>query len=163
MKPSKLLSKKSATTEEGSSLVPRSLWNEFNENMPQLFPWTAPWTSPSASWPAAAAFKAPAVDVAEDDKEVAVKAEIPGLSEKDLEVSYADGVLYLKGEKKGEKEEKKRNTWHRESWQGFFSRSIPIGREVEWEKAKAKHKDGVLTVIIPKTKGKENHTRINIE
>lgn len=159
MKSLKILTKKPASAANSSSLVPSSFWNNFLENNFHAFPWRGS----SIPWPAMPAFQAPAVDVSEDDKEVAIKAEIPGLSEKDLEISYSDGVLYLKGEKKEEKEEKKKNTWHRESWQGSFTRSIPIGAEVDWKKVSARHKDGVLTVTIPKIPGKDNRIKINIQ
>ena len=159
MKSLKVLTQKPASTTNVPSPVSRSFWSNFLEKTFQPFPWQ----DSSVPWPTTPPFQAPAVDVSEDDKEVAVKAEIPGLSEKDLEISHADGVLYIKGEKREEKEEKKKNTWHRETWQGSFTRSIPIGAEVDWKKVSARHKDGVLTVIIPKIPGKENRVKINIQ
>jgi HSP20 family protein len=98
--------------------------------------------------------KAPVIDVSEDDKEVTVKAEIAGISEKDVELSWLDGVLYIKGEKKEEKEDKSRkNTWHKESWYGSFTRGVPLGKNVDFGKAQARCKDGVIQVRIPKLKG----------
>lgn len=145
-----------------------SLWSEFFEGpFPSVFrdaQWMDRWFRPGAGFPTIPQFKAPVVDVSEDDKEIAVKAEIPGLTEKDIEVTFANGLLQIKGEKKGEKEEKRKNTWHRESWQGSFSRAIPLGDRVDWKKAQARHKDGVLTVTLPKKQGaSENPVKINIQ
>ena len=114
------------------------------------------------AWAKNPALRTPAVDISENDKELTVTAEIPGLSEKDLDLSYLDGVLYLKGEKKEEKETKGKNTWHRETWQGSFTRGIPVGRQVDWKKAQARYKDGVLNVTLPKTQAAEND-RVKID
>ena len=106
--------------------------------------------------------KLPSLEVSEDDKEVLVKLEAPGLSEKDLELSYVDGSLLIKGEKKEEKEDRKRNYLYRESWYGSFSRSVPLGKDVDFENAKAEYRGGVLKVKIPKLPGQENRKRIPI-
>jgi HSP20 family protein len=136
---------------------PPAPWNEFfGPPMPGLFRDQAAWLDRwfrGAGFPGVPAFNAPAVDVSEDEKEVTIKAEIPGLTDKDLQLTFANGMLQLKGEKKGEREERKKNTWHRETWQGSFTRTIPLGDRVEWKQAQARHKDGILTVIIPKKKG----------
>lgn len=116
------------------------------------------------AWARTQAMRAPAVDISENDEEMTVTAEIPGLSEKDLDLSYLDGVLYLKGEKKEEKETKGKNTWHRETWQGSFTRGIPVGRQVDWKNAQAKYKDGVLNVTLPKTHAREEgRVKIDIQ
>ena len=104
----------------------------------------------------------PSVDVSENKKEYAVKAEIPGLSEKDIELTWHEGVLSIKGEKKEEKEEKGKNRYYKECSYGSFHRSIPMGDNVEWEKAKAKYKKGVLSVTIPKKETTPNKTVIEI-
>jgi len=164
MKALKILSKNSPAKSNGGALVPKTVWEGLWDNPFQaLQQWPSAWQNSSFSWPTLPAFKTPAVDVSEDDKEIKVKAEVPGLSEKDLDVTYANGILRLKGEKKGEKEEKQKNTWHRESWHGFFSRDIPVGESVEWGKSDAKYKDGVLTITLPKIPGKENRVRINVQ
>ncbi|HJS87227.1 MAG TPA: Hsp20/alpha crystallin family protein [Acetobacteraceae bacterium] len=88
----------------------------------------------------------PHVDVTETDKEVKVVAELPGMEEKDIEVTLADGVLTLQGEKKSESE----GAVHRERWHGAFRRSIQLGPEVDPEKVSASFKNGVLTVTLGK-------------
>jgi len=93
----------------------------------------------------------PSIDVTEDKKEINVRAEIPGMSQKDIELTWHDGVLSIRGEKKEETEEKGKNRYFRECSYGSFSRSIEIGKNVNWEEAAAKYKNGVLTVSLPKT------------
>jgi len=157
-----------AKDKNGSGALPTQPAFPFDLSFPSLFQdpgqWMDRWFRSPGSFPAMPAFKAPAVDVSEDEKEITIKAEVPGMSEKDLEVTFANGILRLRGEKKEEKEEKKKNTWHKESWQGSFVRNIPLGEGVEWKKAEARHKDGVLTVVIPKKPGaSENPVKINIQ
>lgn len=101
----------------------------------------------------------PSVDIREDEKEVSVKAELPGLDEKDIEVTLASDSLTIRGEKRDEKEEKGKEYWHRETSYGSFRRVIPLPEGLDTEKADARFKKGVLTVTLPrleetKTKGK---------
>lgn len=88
----------------------------------------------------------PRVEVSENDKEVHVVAELPGMSEKDVEVAFADGILTLEGEKKAETT----SPLYTERWQGRFSRSVSIGSDVDPDKVQASFKNGVLTVILQK-------------
>ncbi len=91
----------------------------------------------------------PNVEVSDDEKEIRVTAEVPGLEEKDIEVMLEDGVLTLKGEKRSETEVKDRQ--FSERFYGRFERRIPLGYEVEDDKVSADFKNGVLTVALPKT------------
>jgi HSP20 family protein len=93
----------------------------------------------------------PSIDVKEGDKEIVVKAELPGLEEKDIEILLADDALTIKGEKKEEKEDKGKNYYHMERTYGSFHRVIPLPTEVESEKVEATFKNGVLSVVLPKT------------
>jgi len=95
--------------------------------------------------------KLPAVDVSEDKNEVTVQAEVPGMSEKDIDLTWRDGVLRIRGEKRSEREEKKKEHYYRECSYGSFSRDIPLGNGVDWNGVKARYKNGVLTVKLPKT------------
>jgi len=92
----------------------------------------------------------PSVDVREDEKEVTVKAELPGMEEKDIEVNLADNGLTIKGEKKAEKEEKGKDNWYRETRYGAFHRFIPLPEGLDREKVDARFKNGVLTVTLPR-------------
>jgi HSP20 family protein len=92
----------------------------------------------------------PAMDVAETDKAYEITAELPGMSESDVEVVAANGVLTIKGEKKEEKEEKKKDYYLSERRYGSFERRLQIPEEVEADKIEAAFKKGVLTVTLPK-------------
>jgi HSP20 family protein len=92
----------------------------------------------------------PSMDVAETDKEIELVAELPGLEDKDVEVSVSDGVLTIRGEKKAEKEEKQKN-WHRvERSYGAFARSIQLPPGIDPNAIKASLAKGVLKVTVPK-------------
>lgn len=104
----------------------------------------------------------PAVDVTENKKEVTVRAELPGMNEKDIDVSCREGVLRIRGEKQDEKEEKNKNRWYRECSYGSFSRDVPVGNGVECDKAKARYKHGVLTVKLPKKQHAQKAIDINV-
>lgn len=93
----------------------------------------------------------PRVNISENDKEICVTAELPGMEEKDLDVTLTKNTLTLKGEKKEEKEEKDRNYHRVERTYGSIFREIPLPVEVEADKVDAKFKNGVLTVTLPKS------------
>jgi HSP20 family protein len=93
----------------------------------------------------------PDIDVTETDKEIKISAELPGMDDKDIDVSLTKDSLTIKGEKKEEKEEKKKDYYRMERSYGSFSRTIPMPVEIDTEKAKAHFKKGVLTITLPKT------------
>jgi HSP20 family protein len=94
---------------------------------------------------------APAVDLYEEDDAFVAKAELPGIAKGDLDISLKDNVLTIKGEKKGEREDKKEGRYfRRETWAGSFERSIRLPAKVDAEKVNAEMKDGVLTIRVPK-------------
>jgi HSP20 family protein len=103
----------------------------------------------------------PVLDIHEDDKNIYIKAEIPGVKKEDLEVTIKDNVVIIKGEKKEEKEEKDRKKYVKECVYGSFERSF-ILPEVDAEKAKAEFKDGLLKITLPK-KEEEKGKSIKIE
>ena len=92
----------------------------------------------------------PRVDVSETDKEITVAAELPGVDEKDLDLSLVDDVLTIKGEKKQEREEKRESYQLTERSYGRFHRSMRLPFEPDAKKIKATFKSGVLTVTVPK-------------
>jgi len=92
----------------------------------------------------------PNTDVVENDKEIQITAELPGLEDKDVQINLADNVLTIKGEKKAEKEEKDKNYRLVERSYGSFSRSIQLPAGVDAGTIKASISKGVLTVVIPK-------------
>lgn len=93
----------------------------------------------------------PSVDIEEKDNEIVVKADIPGVSEKDLEVRLENNTLTLKGERKFEKEDKQKGYHRIERGYGSFVRSFALPASVDADKVQAHYKDGVLTVTLPKT------------
>lgn len=92
----------------------------------------------------------PKVDVKETDGEVRITAELPGVDEKDVEVSVSGDLLTIKGEKKEEKEEKGEERYHFERTYGAFRRSLALPCEVNGDKATATYTKGVLTIVLPK-------------
>jgi HSP20 family protein len=97
----------------------------------------------------------PSVDVSESAKEVIVRAEIPGMDPKAIDVSVQSNILTLRGERKKEQEEKGENSYRLERSYGAFSRSLRLPAEVDAAKVKATYKDGVLRINLPKTKAAE--------
>jgi len=111
----------------------------------------------------AAALAAPSVDVSEDDRAVQVTAEMPGLSEKDLEVEFANGTLRIAGEKTRETNGGDRRDMVTERVYGRFERLIPIAREVDADNVDAQYRDGVLTVTLPKLEQGAGRHRIEVK
>lgn len=103
-------------------------------------------------WPAGAGWSrlAPALDVRETDDEVVVRAELPGLDEKDFEVTLAGDILTIRGEKKAEREAKNGGAHYVERRFGAFSRAIRLPFEAGDEAVDARYEKGVLTVRVPK-------------
>jgi HSP20 family protein len=102
----------------------------------------------------------PRIELGETDKAVTVSAELPGLSEKDVQVEIANGVLSIRGEKKAERSDESK--FVSERYYGSFERQIPLDG-VEEDKAQADFKNGLLTVTIPKSEqSNQNVKRIAI-
>lgn len=114
--------------------------------------------------PTAAAAIPVRVDVKEDDKAYHVTAELPGLSEKDVEVTFEDGILTLRGEKKLERDETK-DTWHIvERSQGSFARQISLPAAIDDGKIEASFEKGVLKIALPKQPAEQaGAKKINIK
>jgi len=93
----------------------------------------------------------PSIDIQETDSEYTLRAEVPGMDVKDVEVTLTDNVLALRGEKKVEKEEKKKNYHHFECRYGAFNRTFQLPSNVDEKNVKAECAKGVLTVHIPKS------------
>lgn len=94
----------------------------------------------------------PKVDIIDREKELVVRAEMPGVDRKEIDIEITDHAVTLKGRRSGEAEEKKEEYCHSEIWQGSFSRTIALPVNVETQQAEAKFKDGILTITLPKSK-----------
>jgi len=93
---------------------------------------------------------APPVDIYETEEAIILKAELPGVDPKDVEVRVEDNTLYLKGERKFEKEVKEQNYHRVERSYGSFARSFSLPNSISTDKVKAEFKDGLLTLTMPK-------------
>ncbi len=92
----------------------------------------------------------PSVDVVDTGKELAITAELPGMSEDDIDVSLGKNNLTIKGEKKAEREDKGTGYHLVERSYGSFTRSIALPVEVNVDKVKATFKNGILSITLPK-------------
>ena len=106
----------------------------------------------------------PSLDVSETKNELVVKAEVPGMDHKDIDVSLFNGVLTIKGEKKQEREEKEAGYHLVERSYGSFVRSVQLPKEVQGDKISASYKDGILKIALPKSEeAKKKEIRIKVE
>jgi HSP20 family protein len=101
----------------------------------------------------------PAVDVVEKENAFEISAELPGLDEKDVEVTLADDVLTIRGEKKEEKEQKDKNYYRSERRFGSFQRVFELPPGVDQGKIEASFRNGVLKVVLPKTAEAQKKTK----
>jgi len=106
----------------------------------------------------------PRVDIFEEGGNFVVKAEIPGMKKKDIEVSLTNDMVTISGEKKHEEKVEKKDYYRLERSYGSFSRSFRLPKEVQTDKARATFKDGVLEVTVPKTEeAKKKEKKIAVE
>ena len=101
---------------------------------------------------------APAVDMYEEANDLVLKADIPGMKKEDIEVNISGHMVTISGEKKKEEKVERKDYYWVERSSGYFTRSFTLPENVETGKSKAKFKDGVLEIRIPKTeesKGKK--------
>lgn len=139
------------------SLIP---WNPFREmdnigrEMSSFFDFPSKLFSGSS----------PRVDVYQTEKDVIVKAEIPGVSKEDLNLYIDDNSIRLSGQTRKEKELKDENVYRSERYYGSFSRTIPLPVEVKSEEARAEYKDGILSITVPKVEpSKSRGKKIDIQ
>ena len=104
-----------------------------------------------------ASFGWPAIETSETDKEIRLTAELPGLTNKDVEVLVEDGILTLRGERKSHSEERDRG--YSERYYGRFERQIALPRGIEADRVSADFKDGMLTISMPKSQDAIDSTR----
>jgi HSP20 family protein len=117
------------------------VFSRFDSTMPSVFNQISAW---------------PSVEVVETDKDIRIAAELPGMDEKDVEVSVSDDILIIRGEKKAEIDKERHFS---ERYYGRFERRIPLPFEVEDDHAEASFENGVLTVTLPKSPKAEAKTK----
>jgi len=93
----------------------------------------------------------PAIEAYETDNDVVVRAEMPGIDPKNVEISVTEDTLTIRGEAKSEQEDRRRNYYRRELRYGAFLRSIALPAGVQGDKASATYKNGILEVKVPKS------------
>lgn len=148
-------SKGRALSEQTTQARPLTPFEEMDRIMESFFPrrWMHPfrWDFPSMSELGAPFdFKSPGIDIIEHDNDVIVKAEVPGVSKEDLEVSVTDNSVTIKGSTSHEEREEKGDYYRSEIRRGSFSRTVGLPSNVDSDKAKASFKNGILKLTIPK-------------
>ncbi len=104
----------------------------------------------------------PSVNISEDDKNITVEAEVPGMKPEDLDISMHNNNLIIQGEKRFEDEENRDNYHRIERSYGSFYRTIPLPTEVDENNVKASYKNGILNITLPKTE-QSRSKKIQIE
>ncbi len=126
------------------------LWENFFVERPLGKIWEREW--------------APSLDMSETKDNFVVKAEVPGIDAKHIDISLTGDVLTIRGEKRQEKEEKEEDYHLVERTYGSFSRSVRLPAEVESNKIKASYKNGILAITLPKSeKAKAKEVKIKVE
>jgi len=100
----------------------------------------------------------PAVDIIESEREITIKAELPGVEPKDVSISLANNVLTLKGHRESEKEVRKENYYRMERATGAFGRSFTIPASIDSDRVTADFKNGLLTITLPKQESSKGRT-----
>jgi HSP20 family protein len=157
---------KKETKQEVQKVEPARVMSPFEE-MERMFDnyFTRGWLRPfRREWPTfpeiAAPFegKTPSVDVIDRDNEVVVKAELPGVDKKDIDISVSQNTVTIKGTTSHEEKEEKGDYYRCEISRGSYSRTLSLPAEVDEEKTKAEFKDGILELTMPKKKKSKRHT-----
>jgi len=144
-------------------MVP-TIWKDFQQEFDELtrrFFGEDPWMLPARMFDRVFS---PTVDILETDDEIVVKAEMPGIDEKDIKVEMSGNMLTIKGEKKEEKNEDGANYHRHERSFGRFSRSFTLPSGIKEDQVKAKFKDGTLSLTVPKAESsKKKSIEIKVE
>ena len=112
----------------------------------------------------ASGFWSPAVDIYETESDIVLKAELPEVNQKDININIENNVLTLKGERKFEKETKEENFHRIERSYGSFSRSFNLPGSIDKDNVKASYKNGVLKITMPKKEeSKPKQITVNVE
>ena len=134
--------------------------NSLQEQFSRLFDTSYPGRSSESdltTW-------APAVDIQETENELVLKADLPGIEEKDIDVRIENNTLTIRGERKFEKQVNEENYLRVERSYGSFSRSFSLPNTINTEAIHAEYKNGVLTVQMPKrAESKPKQVKVNVE
>jgi HSP20 family protein len=164
------MSKEKKSTQEIQKAEPAHVMSPFEEMdrfFESRFPtgWLRSFNWPSPGWSELSApfeGKTPKVDIIERDNEILVKAELPGVDKKDLDISVTKNSVTIKGSTSHEEKEEKGDVYRCEISRGSYSRTLPLPSEVDEDNTKAKFKDGLLELTLPKVE-KSKRRKIEIE
>ncbi len=125
---------------------------QFRNEMDRLFDTFVREPFGAIDWPSVSQERwTPVIDIAEGDEDVIVRAELPGIDPKDLDVSISGNQLVLTGEKKESAEDEGKDFYHSEARYGVFRRSVPLPEDIDCEDVDAKFVNGVLTLRLKKS------------
>jgi HSP20 family protein len=127
----------------------------IQERMNRLFDETLQRTRSREEEDISAGLWAPPVDIYETENEIVLKAELPEIDQKDIEIKVEDNTLTIRGERRFDQETKKENYHRIERAYGKFSRSFSLPNTIDQEKIKASYKDGILKLVMPKKEEKK--------
>ncbi len=102
------------------------------------------------------------IDLYETGKDIVIRSAIAGVKPDDLDISFEDDMVIIKGKREEEEEEESKNYFYQECYWGYFSREIILPKEVDSSKAKASIKEGVLVITMPKIE-KEEKRKIKVK
>lgn len=143
---------------------PLTAFDEMDRLMERIFgdfplrPWPSLWRRQWPAWRELAELEVPKVDVIDREDEILVRAEVPGVEKKDLEISTSDNSVTIKGSTKHEAKEEKGDFYRCEMSRGAFSRTVMLPAQVDSEKGKASLHEGVLELTLPKIEKSKRRT-----
>ena len=120
--------------------------------------WLRPWRAEWPAWGEMPELRMPKVDVIDRDEDVLVRAELPGVEKKDIEISTTDTTVTIKATTRHEEKEEKGDYYRCEISRGSYARTLALPTTVESAKATASLKDGVLELTLPKVEKSKRHT-----
>jgi HSP20 family protein len=126
-------------------LDPMSEFDRLQDEINKLFDWNYPENRGLFD-----RSLSPAVDLMENENEIVMVCDLPGIKKDDLDLSISRNVITIKGEKKNEVKKEGQKTFRNETWNGTFQRTISLPETVDPDKVEANMKDGVLTVKVAK-------------
>ncbi len=134
------------------SLIP---WKPFRD-FDQFF---EDWEEPERFLSVIPNVRTPKMDIYEEGKNIVVKAELPGVNPKNINIEVEDNFLKIEAKTENKKEEKKKGYYRKEISESYYKRVVPLPAEVKGEKAEANYEDGILKIIIPKLEPKKEEKK----
>lgn len=143
---------------KGLAEVASDPWGAMRNEMEQFL--SKLWGGQSGDWTSGALM--PSVDLAESDKALEVRMDLPGMKPEEIDIQLNENILTVSGERKEERETREKSYHRVERHVGKFSRSFTLPRPVNSDEVAAEYKDGVLTITLPKTE-EARARRINVK